>query len=555
MKSKIYTGILAAALLGLGSCSDYLDMSPTDEVSDITVWSSVSGAEYAVNYFYGLTDYFSPYYDDTDGGQCTAGMTEGLTDMIKYGDTNYSKYHYIPSEFSYGEDAVLTANYVAVYLGNWSEVYNYVRRVNEALSNLKQYGTFDEANKTRLEAELRFFRGMLYFDLVKRYKEVIIYDDDLSQIQPNKALSSEADGWQFVYDDLTFAGENLEVSATSNGRVTSGAAYALLARAMLYAERWSDARDAAKKVIDMRLYDLAPTYAEAFTSNGIEAIWEYNYNSSNGVYHTWDNLYAPGGDQVNDGNAQTGGLANPTQEMVESFELATGGFPDWSQWHTTTGTDVTPPYDQLEPRFAASVLYNGSTWKGRTIEPFVGGTDGWCEWYVEPSSNGRTVTGYYLKKLVDENHSFLTVQNGTAAWIDMRYAELLLNYAEACYHTGDDSEANWAVGKVRGRVGLPYSDQSGENLMAAIRQERKVELMCEGYYYWDMRRWGLSSTAFTGIRRHGFKIERQANGSFVYTYVEVDHKDLNFPDKMYQCPLPSAEISGNQLVDQYPEWQ
>ena len=68
MKSKIYTGILAAALLGLGSCSDYLDMSPTDEVSDITVWSSVSGAEYAVNYFYGLTDYFSPYYDDTDGG-------------------------------------------------------------------------------------------------------------------------------------------------------------------------------------------------------------------------------------------------------------------------------------------------------------------------------------------------------------------------------------------------------------------------------------------------------------------------------------------------------
>ena len=214
---------MAAALLGLGSCSDYLDMSPTDEVSDITVWSSVSGAEYAVNYFYGLTDYFSPYYDDTDGGQCTAGMTEGLTDMIKYGDTNYSKYHYIPSEFSYGEDAVLTANYVAVYLGNWSEVYNYVRRVNEALSNLHKYATFSEDDKTRLEAELRFFRGMLYFDLVKRYKEVIIYDEDLSQIQPNKALSSEADGWQFVYDDLTFAGENLEVSATSNGRVTSGA--------------------------------------------------------------------------------------------------------------------------------------------------------------------------------------------------------------------------------------------------------------------------------------------------------------------------------------------
>ena len=263
MKSKIYTGMLAAALLGLASCSDYLDMTPTDEVSDKTVWSSVASAEYAVNYFYHITDYFSPYYDDTDGGQCTAGMTEGLTDMIKYSDTQYYKYHYIPSEMSYGEDAVLTANYVAVYLGNWSTVYDYVRRVNEALSNLYEYGEFDQADKTRLEAELRFFRGMLYFDLVKRYKEVIIYDRDLSQIQPNKALSSEAAGWQFVYDDLSFAGANLAVSATSNGRVTSGAAYALLARAMLYAERWTDARDAAKKVIDMGLYNLAPTYAEA----------------------------------------------------------------------------------------------------------------------------------------------------------------------------------------------------------------------------------------------------------------------------------------------------
>ena len=556
MKSKIYTGILAAALLGLGSCSDYLDMSPTDEVSDITVWSSVSGAEYAVNYFYGLTDYFSPYYDDTDGGQCTAGMTEGLTDMIKYGDTNYSKYHYIPSEFSYGEDAVLTANYVAVYLGNWSEVYNYVRRVNEALSNLHKYATFSEDDKTRLEAELRFFRGMLYFDLVKRYKEVIIYDRDLTQIQPNVALSTEEQGWQFVYDDLKFAGDNLPVDKTSNGRVTSGAAYALLCRAMLYAERWPDARDAGKKVIDMELYDLAPTYPEAFTSNGIEAIWEYDYNAANSVYTTWDNLYAPGGDMTADGNAQNGGLATPTQEMVESFELAnTGGFPDWTPWHSTTGTEAEPPYAQLEPRFAASVLYNGSQWKGRTIESFVGGADGWCEWYVEKSANGRTTTGYYLKKLVDESHSFNTIQNGTAPWIDMRYAELLLNYAEACYHTGDVTDANEAVRKVRGRVGLPYTDQSGDNLMAAIRQERKVELMCEGYYYWDMRRWGLSSTAFTGIRRHGLKIERQANGSFVYTYVEVDHKDMNFPTKMYQCPLPSAEIDGNQLVDQYPEWQ
>ena len=80
----------------------------------------------------------------------------------------------------------------------------------------------------------------------------------------------------------------------------------------------------------------------------------------------------PGGD-----NTTMGGRATPTQEMVESYELATGGYPDWTPWHnTTTGTTDTPPYEQLEPRFHASVLYNGRAWKGRTLEPYLNGKDG-----------------------------------------------------------------------------------------------------------------------------------------------------------------------------------
>ena len=109
--------------------------------------------------------------------------------------------------------------------------------------------------------------------------------------------------------------------------------------------------------------------------------------------------------------------------------------------------------------------------------------------------------------------------------------------------------------EIRSRVGLPYSDKSGDALMAAIRQERKVELACEGFYYWDMRRWKLAQSTFSATRRHGLKIEKNANGTFKYTYVEVDHKDLSFPSKMYRCPLPSSEINGNQSVSQYPEWQ
>ena len=106
----------------------------------------------------------------------------------------------------------------------------------------------------------------------------------------------------------------------------------------------------------------------------------------------------PGGDKALDGNSMTGGFGTPTQEMVESYEYADGsGFPDWSAWHTAEGTTTTPPYDKLEPRFKATILYNGATWKGRTIESFVNGTDGWAAWKTDTKPEGRSTTGYYLR--------------------------------------------------------------------------------------------------------------------------------------------------------------
>lgn len=546
MKTKylISVGILCTSL-GFSSCSDYLDMTPTNEVSDKTVWNSVTNAELAVNSFYHYTAYFGNYNE----GQCKAGMTEGLTDLIKYGDANYNAYRYVPNELSYGETSVVDANYVATYLGNWAKVYEYVRRVNEALYNLDKYGNFAPDDVTRLEAELRFFRGMLYFDLVKRYKEVIIYDKDLTKIQPNMPLSTEEQGWDFVESDLNFAGEHLKKSATSNGRVTSGAAYALLSRAMLYAERWAKAKAAAEEVINSKLYSLVKdNYVDAFKSNSSEAIWEYDYNATNKVYHSWDNFYAPGGDKKFDGNNQVGGLANPTQEMVESYEYATtGGSP--IGLHGIQQKVRKKILHTANWNHAFKLLYSIMEPHGkvRTIEPFVGGNDGWMQWLVEKDGNGRTATGYFLRKLVDENHSFSTSQYSVAPWIAIRYAEVLLNYAEACYRTNDVNNANNAVREIRSRVGLPYSDKSGDALMAAIRQERKVELACEGFYYWDMRRWKLAQSTFSATRRHGLKIEKNANGTFKYTYVEVDHKDLSFRVK---CIVVRCRLAKSTAISQ-----
>ncbi len=550
---KIYKAILAAAAaLGLFSCTPYLDMTPTNSVSDKVMWESTENAEYHVNYLY-------TYIYDVLMGQCVAGQTEALTDMMKYGSYDYNSFCRIPSEIAYGAATTLTAGYVDSYMGYWGSWYQAIAKMNKALDCLKRFGQMSDEDKVRLEAELKFLRGYMYFELMKRYKEIIIYDEDMTAYTKDKAVSSEAEGWDFIKTDLDFAAANLPERTASKGRLDRGMAWGMMTRAMLYAERWEDVKTAAAEVEKLG-YGLEANYQDAYQkgigSGNKEAIIQYQFDRANDVTHPFDFYYTPGGDFTIYGEAG-GGYGTPTQEMVESYELATGGFPDWTEWHGTTTR--TPPYDKLEPRFHASILYNGADWKGRRIEPFVGGADGWCTWKIDHEPKGRTTTGYYLRKLVDESHDVIAYSGGVMPLIVLRYAEVLLNKAEACYHTNDPAGANAAVKAVRERVGLPYQDKSGNELWAAIRQERKVELAYEGLWYWDLRRWEAAHKAYpeglTGYQQHGLKIEKNSDGTFTYTYVSVDDQDRNFPQKMYRFPMPSGEMNNNKLVDQYPEWK
>lgn len=542
---------IVSAVLCLASCTEFLDMTPTDRVSEKTIWAETGTAEYSINYLY-------TYIWDLNSAPTTIGLTESLTDELKYTSYNYNALCYIPSEMSYG-GSVLTDTYVDAYLGYWGTLYVAIRRVNADLSYLHSYGQMDDADKARLEGELRFLRAYMYFELVKRYKDVIIYDEDLTAITKDKALGTESEAWDMVQGDLKFAAENLPVQAEAKGRIDKGMALAFTTRAMLYAKRYDAVVNAAGQFGALG-YDLEANYADAFTKTlaqgNKEAILQYAFDLSNGLTHSFNFYYTPGGDYTVN-SATGGGYGVPTQEMVESYEYAGGGFPDWSAWHTSTGTTATPPYARLEPRFHATILYNGSQWKGRTIEPFVNGTDGWAEWRTEKEPKGRTVTGYYLRKLVDETYDVNT-SGSSQPFTFLRLAEVILNSAEASYRLGDEASANAAVKRIRARVGLPYADKSGADLWDAIRQERKVELAYEGLRYWDLRRWGDASKNYpeglTGYRQHGFKIVRQGE-DFVYTYVEIDDKDRNFPEKLYRFPMPSSELNSNNLVDQYPEWK
>lgn len=542
--------LLSGAVL-LTSCNDYLNLTPTDRVSAKTMWENTTNAEYSVNH---LFSYIWGY----NSSPTQLGLTESLTDELKYTSYNFNAMAYVPSLISYG-GATLTAGTVDVYLGMWGSLYVAIRETNEALNYLGTYGKMGADDKVRLEAELRFLRGYFYFELIKRYKDVILYDKDLTAITKDKALSTEEAGWDFVEGDLRFAAEHLPAAAAAKGRIDKGMAYALMTRAMLYAERYEAVLEAADAVKGLG-YSLEPRYADAcakpLSQGNTEAILQYTFDYANGLTHSFDFYYSPGGDfAVND--MKGGAYAVPTQEIVESYELATGGFPDWSTWHGASGTTNPPPYALLEPRFQASILYNGSAWKDRTIEPWVGGTDGWATWKTDKEPKGKTVTGYYLRKLVDESYD-VTSSGGSQPFTFLRYGEVLLNQAEAAYRTSHEDVANAAVRAIRGRVGLPYTDKSGDALWKAIVQERKVELAFEGLRYWDLRRWKVAAKNYpeglSGYQQHGLKIEPDGS-AFRYSYVSVDDKDRSFPERLYRFPLPEGELSSNALVEQYDEWK
>lgn len=540
---------LTAALAALVSCNKTLDLTPTDRVSAKTLWETTHNAEYSVNHLY---SYLWGYYS----APTAAGLTEALTDELKYTSYNFNAMAYIPSYLAYFESTV-TAQTIDVYLGMWGSLYTAIRETNEAISYLHTYGQMKQEEKTRLEGELRFLRGYFYFELIKRYKDVILYDEDLTSIVKDKAVSPESKGWDFVQADLNFAADNLPDAAAAHGRINKGMAYGLLSRAMLYAKRYDAVIAAANAVAELG-YSLEPRYADAcgksLAAGSREAILQYTFDYATGLTHSFDFYYTPGGDfAIQD--MKGGAYAVPTQEIVESYELATGGFPSWSAWHASTTN--TPPYAQLEPRFHATILYNGADWKDRTIEPYVGGVDGWATWKTDKEPKGKTVTGYYLRKHVDESYDVST-SGSSHPFTLLRYGEVLLNKAEACYRTGDAAGANAAVRAIRARVGLPYTDKSGDNLWKAIVQERKVELAFEGLRYWDLRRWEMAAQPYpdglSAYQQHGLKIEPEGSG-FRYTYVSVDEKNRNFPERLYRFPMPKSELESNSLVNQYDEWK
>jgi hypothetical protein len=392
-----------------------------------------------------------------------------------------------------------------------------------------------------MNAEMRFIRAYTYANLIWRYGGVPIVTN-LFELGGDYSVtrSSYDDCVTYICSELDDVIADLPAKEPANqlGRASGDAAKALKSRVLLYAAsplnnsnkdltKWQKAADAAGALLSAG-YLLNDDYQHIFMQDNSEIIFGRYFTQANSHYmHQW-----------NGRNGSDGWGGNcPTQNLVDDYEMVTTGkLPA----DPTSGYDPANPYMNRDPRFYASILYDGAMWMGRETETFNGGLD-------SPQSSiqawNSSLTGYFLKKFIADDippsGSTLMPKN---PYIFFRYGEILLNYAEAKFELGDEPTARTYVNMIRSRKGvnMPPITATGDALRQAIYHERRIELAFEGHRFFDVRRWKIA-TVTENRNLSAIKITKLGNG--LKTYETVNLLSRNFADKHYLLPIPYAEIT------------
>lgn len=541
MKKTVYISIWSALIAVFGtSCADVTDINPPDRFSPATIWSTTTTADVYATGFYALFRDEAELYK----GGYTPWMSDAFSDILK--STSWDQYNHPYNNTLLRATAFNSTG--AGALDAWGH-YDRIRRQNEFLRDA-HYGEKFGADWIGIRiAEVRFCRAYAYYLLCRVYGGVILRTEVDGPEQNDKARSTEADCWKFIIDELQAAAAVLPVSwdEANFGRATKQAAYALLSRVALHAEAWDVAAQAAEDCKTHGGKLDTSGYANVFSSSvrNVELCFAVDFKAGQIIHHA-DTNFRPSGDGATSGKTITSSFV-PTGELADAYEMADGTPFGWS----THGSD---PYAGREPRFYATILYNGAEWEGRTIESFVGGKDGFKE-YVNSGSAATTVSGYYFRKYLREGDTGWIASNSTQYWILVRYAEVLLNKAEALAQQGDLPGALAALNEVRARVGLPARGTTGKDqFMEYLRHERVVELAGEGQRYWDLRRWRLAVDVINDKTAHGVKITKVGD-TFNYEQVEIDGGEKRiFLDRYYRLAIPESERSKNKLCTNNEGW-
>lgn len=559
-----------------GCNKDFLEKKPLTEYEESDVWKDAGLVQAFVNDLY-------------------VQMRPGYLEVMLSSMTDESRFIH-----DYNTSRVVQGNISPDDIGalndfsRWDAHYKTIRNCNMFLEKIDAVPMTDESLRTRMKGEVHFMRAWYYHMLVKYYGGVPLITKTFNiKGEEEEILSVKRASFEecinFIVKECDSAAAALPLTyeaVASKGRVTRGAALALKSRILLYAAsdlfnvgvkndlmgytsgdqqaRFLLAKAAADSVIRLNggMYQLyhptdsaAENYSRIFLDKeNPELIFVKQYDKA--LLGTSHDLYnGPNGYHNWGGNV-------PIENFVSGYQMKDGTPFSWSN-----PTEAHSPYENRDPRFYATILYDGAKWKPRPADGAQIDPTGTIQTGKYEAANGKdsvwgldtrnsvlenwngTFSGYYLRKFMDKN---LDAQffRGDQNWIFFRYAEVLLNYAEASIWAGLEPEGRDALNQVRERAGMPKTTATGQALKEILKYERRYELAFEEHRFFDARRWKTDALTAFNESAKGIEILGSQIAGHPYVYRVINIQDRKFPEKNFLLPIPATEIRKNGNLQQ-----
>lgn len=604
------------------SCKKYLDVVPKEIVTEKDIYKNIITAERAwANMYTSLATNSTDVYGNTNTGACT--------------DECKNHWENVP-ELKFNSGAWGPTDNT---LSNWTTAYQFIRRANIFLKNIDQTpipqdrADYYQARIPQYKAEVRFLRAKLYFELFRRFGAVPLLGDTITDVSVNipdgvNTRRPVDEVVNYIVAELDQATPVLPIDYTDNpgetGRITRGAAMALKAITLLYAasplfngntmyasvkntdgtqlfpqtydkEKWKQAADAAKAVLDMNVYALNNPNPSNPIDNYARLFFSREYKETIlplllGTTRELDqNLQPNGKDAQGSGGS---GKYSVLQELIDAYEMNNGlpisdpnsGYQKDGSWNGKLwdgkafrqATNVSNMYKNRDPRFYASINFHYTWWDSANHRRPLkyayfgnngGASDGW------PKTGTNCESGYTWRKWTDPGVNMKGSGNANRNFPVIRLADIYLVYAEAMneYLDAPTQEVYDAINKVRARVSMPAlpvagtNDNTQEGMRQRIRNERRVEFALEGQRFWDVRRWLIAKTVDNGpvhglnarptsaeLQATGLDPGSEAAGVAVF-YKPVVIQNRVFLDRHYLMPIPQNEIDkgGGKLVQNF----
>ena len=578
---NISIAIVAAGSLASCSLDKEVDLTYTSD----QVYGKFENTRGALAHLYTyLPDAFSGYNDGQFLGASRDCMTDNCVSFW-----NVHRYHSIQSGSYDATNHWFATTYWTNDIKGIREANTFMLYANkDVVGNAAKNGD-DNHLYNRWMAEARFMRAMLEFDLIGYFGAVPIEDHVLTNAEAASMTRTPApEALQWVANECdTIINSGALPFRYSNenenwGHINGAAVYALKSRALLYLASplnnptndkslWQKAADAALAFIKAnqqssnpyRLYTTTPSnpdenYYKCFASTP-HLNQEFILSRSEWSTRVIEQFNAPCGFT---GSLEADGRNNPTENLIECYETKNGKFIDEDPTY-----DPQNPYENRDPRLDQTILHQGSIWgdpqqsEQRAVNVTYGSDN------TDYSAlHGGTTTGYYVKKFV-YNISFKYPTDNLHACPIFRYAEILLNAAEALNEAGHTDEAYQYVNQVRARVGMPaYKGMTQDQLRERIQNERRIEFAFEDMRFFDARRWKLydkqsaSSETSLPIRKqiyHLYSVQVTPDAATKYTIVPNSmHATYAFQTpKDYYFPVPDETYKKCPSLGQNAGWE